>query len=143
MVCLGNICRSPLAEGIFRHLSKGDTFIVDSAGTANYHAGASPDRRSIEVAKKNGIDISSQKARQLTTKDLIDFDHIFVMDEQNLINARALCTSKDQQLKINLLTKASGINTKEVPDPYYGGQEDFEKVFDLVYHCCSTWLAKQ
>lgn len=143
MVCLGNICRSPLAEGIFRHLSKDDTFIVDSAGTANYHAGASPDRRSIEVARKNGIDISSQKARQLTAKDLIDFDHIFVMDEQNLINARALCTSKDQQLKINLLTKASGINVAEVPDPYYGGQEDFEKVFDLVYHCCSTWLAKQ
>lgn len=142
MVCLGNICRSPLAEGIFRHLSKGNAFVVDSAGTANYHTGAPPDKRSIEVAKKNGIDISSQKARQLSSQDLEDFDYVFVMDEQNLINARALCTTKEQQQKINLLTKASGVNADEVPDPYYGDTEDFDFVFDLVYHCCRSWLAK-
>lgn len=143
MVCLGNICRSPLAEGIFRHLANAKDFTVASAGTANYHTGAQPDSRSIEVARKNGIDISNQKARQLTAQDLDDFDYIFVMDEQNLINALSLCTSETQRQKISLLTQASGVNAENVPDPYYGDEKDFEYVFDLVYTCCSAWLAKQ
>ncbi|MGB0274986.1 MAG: low molecular weight protein-tyrosine-phosphatase [Flavobacteriaceae bacterium] len=143
MVCLGNICRSPLAEGIFRHLSEGQNFMVDSAGTANYHTGAAPDRRSIAVAAKNGIDISNQKARQLTGNDIEVFDHILVMDEQNHLDALALCTSKDQRKKIDLLTAASGHSATHVPDPYYGNEQDFDAVFNLVYTCCQNWLAKQ
>lgn len=142
MVCLGNICRSPLAEGIFRHLSIGKGFEVDSAGTANYHTGAAPDRRSIEVAAKNGIDISTQKARQLTTHDIADYDHILVMDEDNLKNAQALCISAEQREKISLLTSASGHGATHVPDPYYGNIKDFENVFELVHDCCESWLAK-
>mgnify|MGYP000002078863 CR=1 FL=1 len=142
MVCLGNICRSPLAEGIFRHLSIGKGFEVDSAGTANYHTGAAPDRRSIEVAAKNGIDISTQKARQLTTHDIADYDHILVMDEDNLKNAQALCISAEQREKISLLTSASGHGATQVTDPYYGNKKDFENVFELVHDCCKSWLAK-
>lgn len=142
MVCLGNICRSPLAEGIFRHLSTGKNFVVDSAGTANYHTGASPDHRSVAVAAKNGIDISNQKARQLTADDIVTFDHILVMDEQNLKNAHALCSSAKQRDKISLLTSASGHNATQVPDPYYGDEHDFETVFSLVHECCKDWLAK-
>lgn len=143
MVCLGNICRSPLAEGIFRHLSDPKEFTVDSAGTANYHTGAQPDSRSIAIAAKNGIDISNQKARQLTAGDLDDFDYIFVMDEQNLVNALSLSTSEAQRQKISLLTKASGVCAENIPDPYYGDEKDFDYVFDLVYTCCNAWLAKQ
>ncbi|MGB0443910.1 MAG: low molecular weight protein-tyrosine-phosphatase [Flavobacteriaceae bacterium] len=143
MVCLGNICRSPLAEGVFRHLAEGQNFMVDSAGTANYHTGAAPDHRSIAVAAKNGIDISNQKARQLTYNDIEVFDHILVMDEQNLLDTIALCTSKDQRKKIELLTAASGHNATHVPDPYYGDEQNFDAVFNLVCACCENWLAKQ
>jgi len=143
MVCLGNICRSPIAEGIFRHLSNSAHFEVDSAGTANYHSGSAPDKRSVAVAAKNGIDISNQKARQLTVNDINVFDHILVMDKQNHADVLSLCTSKKQYQKINLLTKASGLNIPDIPDPYYGNEKDFENVFNLVYHSCSAWLAKQ
>ena len=143
MVCLGNICRSPLAEGIFRQLAEGQNFMVDSAGTANYHTGAAPDRRSIEVAAKNGIDISNQKARHLTVNDIEAFDRILVMDEQNKVDALALCTSKNQRKKIELLAAASGHNATHVPDPYYGNEQNFDAVFNLIYACCKNWLAKQ
>jgi protein-tyrosine phosphatase len=109
MVCLGNICRSPLAEGIMRQLTKGKAFEIDSAGTANYHSGAAPDPRSIEVAAQNGIDISQQQARQLTTQDIVDFDHILVMDRQNLKDAVALCTTKEQRKKIALLNEVTAV----------------------------------
>jgi len=143
MVCLGNICRSPLAEGVFRHLATNKNFTVDSAGTANYHNGAAPDVRSIAVARKNGIDISNLKARQLTNQDMDDFDHVLVMDEQNRLDALARCTTEMQRKKIALITTASGIDATHVPDPYYGDENDFEFVYELVYQCCSAWLAKQ
>jgi len=142
MVCLGNICRSHLAEGIFRHLAYAHDFVVDSAGTANYHIGAPPDHRSIQVAAKNGIDIRDQKARQLTLNDIVTFDHILVMDEQNLKNVHALCTSTEQQTKISLLTSSCGHGATHVPDPYYGDEKDFEFVFKLVHDCCKNWLTK-
>ena len=142
MVCLGNICRSPLAEGVFRHLSSSQDFIVDSAGTANYHTGASPDQRSMSLAAKNGIDIRNQKARQLTAKDIAHFDYILVMDQQNLKDAHALCSLPDQRKKISLLTTASGHNETHVPDPYYGNDQGFDFVYNLVYDCCKNWLAK-
>lgn len=140
MVCLGNICRSPLALGIMRQLTQGKAFEIDSAGTANYHAGAPPDPRSIEVAAQNGIDISQQQARQLTHQDLDDFDHILVMDKQNLQDALALCTSKEQRQKIFLLNDVSGISPDEVPDPYYGSEDGFVYVYTLLYHSCRKWL---
>lgn len=143
MVCLGNICRSPLAEGIFRELADDSAYHVDSAGTANYHSGAAPDPRSIAVAKKNGIDISKQRARQLTADDMSHFDHILVMDEQNYIDALSLCASQNQRGKIALLTKASGIDVSHVPDPYYGDYDGFDAVFELVHKCCAAWLEKQ
>lgn len=142
MVCLGNICRSPLAEGVFRHLSDPSNFIVDSAGTANYHTGAAPDSRSIAVAAKNGINISNQKARQLTRDDIATFDHILVMDQQNRIDALALCNTQEERHKIELLTSSSGHSTSHVPDPYYGDENDFDTVFELVYSCCEAWLTK-
>lgn len=143
MVCLGNICRSPLAEGIFRHLSNPTDFVVDSAGTANYHTGAAPDPRSIAVAAKNGIDISNQKARQLTQDDIVKFDHILVMDQQNFTDALALCNTQEDRHKIELLTTASGHNASNVPDPYYGNKKGFDTVYELVYSCCKAWLNKQ
>lgn len=140
MVCLGNICRSPLAEGIMRQLTKGKAFEIDSAGTANYHAGAAPDPRSIEVAAQNGIDISQQQARQLTTQDIVDFDHILVMDRQNLNDAMALCTTKEQRNKITLLNEVTAVSPEEVPDPYYGEEDGFAFVYTLLYHSCSKWI---
>lgn len=142
MVCLGNICRSPLAEGIFRELTNHSEYHVDSAGTANYHSEAAPDPRSIAVAAKNGIDISSQRARQLTSSDMDAFDHILVMDDQNYIDALSLCTSENQREKIALLTKASGVDATHVPDPYYGDNNGFDTVFELVHKCCVAWLEK-
>jgi protein-tyrosine phosphatase len=142
MVCLGNICRSPLAEGIMRKLTNNIDFLIDSAGTANYHLGAAPDHRSIAIAALHAIDISTQKARQLTPADLDAFDHILVMDEENLSNALALCTSKAQRDKIALITSASEVEASHIPDPYYGGADGFAHVYELLHDCCSKWLMK-
>ena len=142
MVCLGNICRSPLAEGILRHMTSAQDFYIDSAGTANYHTDAAPDPRSIAIAAQNNIDISHQRARQLTADDINTFDHILVMDEENLANTRALCTTNDQRQKIALITVASGVAASHVPDPYYGGDDGFAQVFELLHNCCTLWLAK-
>ena len=142
MVCLGNICRSPLAEGILKNLTKNKTYYVDSAGTSNYHPGATPDPRSIVVAKKNGIDISTQQARQISITDLDRFDHILVMDQQNLSDVLALCNSENQQKKVALITEADSLDVIDIPDPYYGDEENFDYVFSLLYESCTLWLAK-
>lgn len=142
MVCLGNICRSPLAEGIMRKLTKDQDFLIDSAGTANYHIGAAPDQRSIAIAAQHNIDISKQQARQLTHADLDAFDHILVMDEENLSNALALCSSSAQRNKIALITKAVDLYVPRIPDPYYGEADGFTQVYDLLHDCCSNWLKK-
>lgn len=131
MVCLGNICRSPLAQGIFEQLSQEFPIIVDSAGTANYHAGALPDKRSQATAKKFGIDISAQRARQFTVKDFDIFDHIYVMDRNNLKDVLALARSKEDSVKVNLL-----LGHEEVEDPYYGGPEGFETVYKKIDLAC-------
>lgn len=142
MVCLGNICRSPLAEGIMRKLTNDTDFEVDSAGTANYHLGAAPDHRSIAIAALHDIDISTQQARQLTPADLDAFDHILVMDEENLSNALVLCTSAAQRKKIALITSASEVDAPCIPDPYYGGDDGFTHVYQLLHDCCNNWLKK-
>ena len=115
MVCLGNICRSPLAQGILESKVDSTEFIVDSAGTAAYHVGNSPDKRSVAVAKKNGIDLSKQKARQFTVEDFSLFSKIYVMDLSNYENVIALSQNPEDKAKVNLILN----DLMEVPDPYY------------------------
>lgn len=133
MVCLGNICRSPLAEGILREKLPHALFTIDSAGTAGFHIGRSPDPRSIDVAAQNGISIGHLKARKFTTADFRKFDKIYVMDLQNLSHVLSLASNDEEEKKVALLI-ASG----EVPDPYYGDMEDFKAVFDLINQACNT-----
>ncbi len=132
MVCLGNICRSPLAEGILKSKLPNDRFRVDSAGTAGYHIGNSPDKRSIAVAAQNGIDISDQKARKFLRNDFDCFDKIFVMDHGNLDKIRQMALTPDNLNKVALL-----LGEDEVPDPYYGNENCFMKVFVLIDRACN------
>ena len=135
MVCLGNICRSPLAEGILKS-KLNSKYEVDSAGTAAYHIGNPPDHRSIAVAQQFGIDISQQRARHFKKGDLNSFDLIFVMDQNNYNDVVQMATDT-QRTKVQLLC-----GTKEVPDPYYGDASAFEAVFHLIDTACET-LVKQ
>ncbi len=137
MVCLGNICRSPLAEGVLRAKLDPEKFEVDSAGTSNYHVGAAPDHRSVEVARKNGIDISQLKGRQFSAQDFEDFDYIFVMDRSNYANVCNLTTNEKHRKKVSYLLDAlDGISLREVPDPYYGDKNDFRAVFNMIDEAC-------
>ena len=135
MVCLGNICRSPLADGLLRNKvsEKKLPWFVDSAGTAAYHIGNPPDLRMIQTAKSNGIDISDLRARQFTSQDYEDFDRIYVMDQSNYKNVLALANSNADRQKVSLFLDHLYPNEQlEVPDPYYGNQSDFDAVFTLV-----------
>ena len=127
MVCLGNICRSPLAEGILSNKLPTASYFIDSAGTAAYHVGNPPDPRSIAIAKKRGIDIRKQRARAFELVDFKRFDRIYVMDQSNYQNLQALQPSDKDWKKVALL-----LDTEKVPDPYYGGDDGFETVFDLI-----------
>ena len=143
MVCLGNICRSPLAEGILRDKLPSNSFVIDSAGTANYHINHAPDKRSIKVAKQYNIDISQLKGRQFTIQDFDVFDYIYVMDHNNYKNVCDLARTPEDIKKVSLLLSIDPENPlKEVPDPYYGKQSDFENVYKLLDNACSK-LAKQ
>lgn len=142
MVCLGNICRSPLAEGILKDKIDNDLILVDSAGTANYHIGKRPDHRSIAVAKKYGIDISGQKCRQLTGRDLEEFDRVYAMDRENYKNILALAKNREEQQKVRLLLHHTTFTDQEVPDPYYGDDDGFEKVFRLIDSACDIIAAE-
>ena len=136
MVCLGNICRSPMAEGILRHkvrAMKRDDIKTDSAGTIGIHAGEAPDLRMQKTALKNGIDISDLRARQFVQKDFDDFDLIFAMDQSNLKNILTLSRNDADRKKVKLILNESFPGEdREVPDPYFGGQEGFQHVFDLL-----------
>ncbi|SFJ34856.1 low molecular weight protein-tyrosine-phosphatase [Olleya namhaensis] len=133
MVCLGNICRSPLAEGILQSKLNTDLFTVDSAGTSSYHIGNKPDTRSISTAKKHNIDITKQRARQFTKQDFIDFDIIYAMDKSNFANIIALAENEAQHSKVKLILNESFPDKNlDVPDPYYGGDNGFEKVYTLL-----------
>eukprot|EP01089_Gocevia_fonbrunei_P003734 TRINITY_DN13690_c0_g1_i1.p1 TRINITY_DN13690_c0_g1~~TRINITY_DN13690_c0_g1_i1.p1 ORF type:complete len:152 (-),score=27.17 TRINITY_DN13690_c0_g1_i1:39-494(-) len=137
MVCLGNICRSPLAEGILRAKLQGTGYVVDSAGTAAYHSGEKPDSRSIDIAKKKGIDISKQKARQFKQEDFDTFDRIYVMDRSNYSNVLRLAPNSEAKKKVKLiLNESSPGEDKEVPDPYYGGDKGFENVYNMLDLAC-------
>ncbi len=142
MVCLGNICRSPLAEGILRSkLSK--EYIVDSAGTGGWHSGEQPDKRSILTAKNRGIDITHQKARKFQKSDFDNFDYIYVMDNQNFKDVVSLAENENHKNKIQLILEEIFPGERvDVPDPYYGGQDGFEKVYDMLDEACEI-IAKK
>ncbi len=142
MVCLGNICRSPLAEGILKSKVNLETVLVDSSGTAGYHVGNSPDPRSIAVAKKHGLDISFQKCRKFSEKDFEAFDFIYAMDKSNFANIKKLARSKDDERKVKLLLDEVDLGVSEVPDPYYGGEDGFENVFQMIDLACEA-IAKK
>ena len=144
MVCLGNICRSPLAQGILESTSKKNNLniYVDSAGTGNWHSGSSPDKRSIDVAKKYGINISHQKARQFSSEDFKNFHKIYVMDTQNYSNILKLCSSENECNKVELILKSINEHGRlSVPDPYYGGKDGFEKIYKLLHSACEKIVA--
>lgn len=142
MVCLGNICRSPLAEGILK--SKLDSnFIVESAGTAAYHVGNKPDSRSIAVARQNGLNITNQRARKFNKQDFEDFDIIYAMDNSNYQNIIALAENSQQKEKIKLILNESFPDKNlDVPDPYYGGDKGFENVYNMLDNACEI-IAKR
>ncbi len=142
MVCLGNICRSPLAEGILRS-KLSNNFIVDSAGTGGWHAGELPDKRSIEIANKNGLDITNQRARKFTKNDFADFDIIYAMDNSNLKDILQLAPNENAKSKVHLILNELYPNeNKDVPDPYYGQNDGFEKVYNMLDEACSN-IAKK
>lgn len=142
MVCLGNICRSPLAEGILRSKLSED-FIVDSAGTGGWHAGELPDKRSIATAKNRGLDITNQRARQFKQSDFEIFDSIFVMDNSNYKDIMTLAPNEEAKLKVKLILNEIFPNENvDVPDPYYGGQDGFENVFDMLDQACEEIARK-
>ena len=143
MVCLGNICRSPLAEGILKSKLPENNFFIDSVGTSNYHIGEQPDKRSIEIAKKFNIDISQQKARQFNLSDFDNFDYIYAMDSDNYRNILNLLRNTEDQSKVKLiLTESNDSLTVDVPDPYYGGDQGFENVYLLLDKACDAVAKK-
>jgi len=132
MICLGNICRSPLAEGIMKHLvaKQGLNWTVDSAGTGNWHVGEGPDHRSVKTARQFGVDISKQVCRQFKVSDFDEFDLLLVMDKSNLSDVLAQARNEQDAEKVKLL-----LNDKEVPDPYYDPSQ-FEPVYRLIEGGC-------
>ena len=137
MVCLGNICRSPLAEGIMRSKLSSSHFFIDSAGTSGFHSGNAPDPRSIEVAQKNGLDILQQKSRPFRAYDLEEFDVIFVMDKSNYRDVIRHVQNEDERQKVKLILNYPSSKTVEVPDPYYGGKNGFDHVYNLLEEACT------
>jgi protein-tyrosine phosphatase len=138
MICLGNICRSPLAEGIMQHLIKqnGLDWEVDSAGTGNWHVGEGPDKRSTRTAKEQGIDISQQVCRLFRISDFDTFDHILVMDKSNLSDILAMARNDEDKKKVSLL-----LGDKIVPDPYYDDTQ-FLPVFKMIEQGCKDFIKK-
>ncbi|MFA6945063.1 MAG: low molecular weight protein-tyrosine-phosphatase [Pedobacter sp.] len=138
MVCLGNICRSPLAHGVMEHLvqQKGLNWEIDSAGTSNWHVGQQPDKRSIAIARKYGVDISNQSCRQFETADFERFDQILVMDHSNLNDVKSLARNDEEHSKISLFLKDA-----IVPDPYHD-DDQFDPVYQMVEKRCKELLAE-
>lgn len=133
MICLGNICRSPLAEGLMRSKLNFTKFKVDSAGTSGGHKGQAPDKRSIAIAKKNGLDITKQKSRKLLKEDFQKFDYIYVMDQSNYDDVTSLASTEEEKKKvIKILDEAFPEENLDVPDPYYGGTQGFENVYRML-----------
>ena len=135
-ICMGNICRSPTAEGVFRHLVQsvgmGQEIHIDSAGTHDYHVGNPPDRRAQQAASQRGYDLTSLRGRQVSPADFEHFDYVLAMDFDNLANLQRICP-KQHSNKVHLLMEYSEkFDAREVPDPYFGGPQGFEMVLDMV-----------
>lgn len=135
-VCLGNICRSPTAEGVFRHLVQqeglSDWITTDSAGTHAYHVGSEPDRRAQQTARSRGIDLSDLRGRKAIKSDFEEFDYVLAMDNENFQNLEVICPSGLEDKLSLFLDFSKEYPETQVPDPYYGGDQGFEHVFDLV-----------
>jgi protein-tyrosine phosphatase len=143
MVCLGNICRSPLAEGILASKLPDGKFTVDSAGTGSWHIGRQPDERSIAVAKKHKLDISRQKGRQFSTTDFDTFNYIYVMDSSNYKDVVRLANRQEHKAKVQLILDELFPNENvDVPDPYYGLENGFESVYKILDESCEL-IAKK
>ena len=140
-VCLGNICRSPMAEGILRHLAqeRGMSITTDSAGTNDYHVGEEPDKRAQVAMRRHGIDIADLRARQFVVEDYHAFDIILAMDASNLANMHRLAPNDELAAKARLvMDHAPGHDLREVPDPYYGGDEGFDQVYHMLVEACNA-----
>ncbi len=135
MVCLGNICRSPIAHGLLKHKAEqlGLNWEIDSAGTSGYHQGELPDRQAIECMKKHGIDITYQRSRPFSKRDFAAFDVIYCMDRNNYWDVRSLAENETEEQKVMMiLNEVNAGSDSNVPDPYYGGKEDFEMVYAML-----------
>ncbi|MEJ6617305.1 MAG: low molecular weight protein-tyrosine-phosphatase [Crocinitomicaceae bacterium] len=146
MVCLGNICRSPLADGLLREKVKqlNLDIVVDSAGTSNHHVGQAPDTRMSAIASQKGLTIDNLKARQFTKTDFGDFDLIFVMDKSNYSNVVALASSEEDRAKVHLMLNELHPNQDlEVPDPYFGGEQGFTDVYNLLDDATNALIKKR
>lgn len=143
MVCLGNICRSPLAEGLLASKLPKDKFTVDSAGTGHWHVGKQPDERSIAIASKNGLDISCQKGRQFSEKDFDNFDYIYVMDNTNYNDVMFLAQTEEQKKKVHMILNVLFPDENvDVPDPYFGLQNGFDIVYEMLDEACTIIAEK-
>ncbi len=145
MVCLGNICRSPMADGLLRKKAAENNLdiIVDSAGTGDWHVGQAPDERMRATAKKNGVPIDDLRGRQFTEADYDEFDKIYVMDESNFDNVVKLARDERDTRKVDLLLNVSYPGeSRSVPDPYFGGDEGFQHVFDMLDKATDVLIKK-
>lgn len=143
MVCLGNICRSPLAEGILASKLPKDKFTVDSAGTGDWHVGKQPDKRSIAIANSRGIDISCQKARQFRKQDFKEYDYIYVMDGSNYQNVIDMAPDETSEKKVSLILNELFPNENvDVPDPYFGLENGFVTVYEMLDEVCDIIAEK-
>ena len=143
MVCLGNICRSPLAEGILTHKIQHLNIKVDSAGTAGYHIGKLPDERSIEIAEKYNIDLTKQRARQFSRADFDDFDIIYAMDTNNYTHLISLANNETERNKVRLiLNEVNPEKFESVPDPYYGGEDGFQNIYNMLNDACNKIISQ-
>jgi protein-tyrosine phosphatase len=144
-VCLGNICRSPLAEGIFRHMTtrngRADAYPTDSAGTGGWHIGYPPDSRSVQVAREHGIDISQLRARRIEASDFDRFRLILAMDRSNLAHIQGIAP-RETPATIGLFGSYALGTDADVPDPYYGGIGDFHEVYNMLFAGCSSIVEK-
>jgi protein-tyrosine phosphatase len=142
---MGNICRSPTAEGVFRKKVQSagalDRISIDSAGTHDYHIGKSPDRRAQHAASGRGYDLSELRGRQVGASDFLEFDYILAMDQENLTNLQRICPPQHQHKLRLFMTFSHRFSETEVPDPYYGGEQGFEQVLDMVEDAAAGLLA--
>ncbi len=144
-VCLGNICRSPTAEGVFRKYVEeaglANRIYIDSAGTHAYHVGEPPDTRAQQTAANRGIDLSTLRGRRATSQDLEEFDYVLAMDLENLHNLHAIAEEHQQERIKLLLDYAKNLEEREVPDPYFGGPSGFDQVLDMIEEAAVELLA--